>query len=418
LTTEVSRIAVLLPSLDGGGAERSMLTLVRAFLDRGRAVDLLLCKPKGPLMDEVPGGAHVIPLAPGNGLTARARLAALNPGDLGVLLRPVLLAKKNAPEIARIGALAQYLRSRRPGALLSALTYANLTAIWARQLSGVSVPLLVSERNAIATYCAAPHKARKWRFRYLPDLVARTYPRADAVVAVSQNVQRELSDRVGLRHPRLTTIYNPVVDDTLIQAAAEPLSHPWFVAGAPPVILGVGRFTEQKDFPTLLRAFAELRTTRPARLVLLGDGKLRGELGELAEQLGIGEDLWMPGFVHNPFPYMTGAAALALSSRYEGLPGVLIQAMACGCPVLSTDCPGGSAEILAGGEYGPLVAGGDSRALASALADVLDQPVAADLLKRRAGDFSVDRATDAYLALIDAVAGAPPAPPGKSRDPR
>ena len=403
--TRANRIAVLLPSLQGGGAERSMLNLVQAFLARGRAVDLVLHQAKGEYLAEVPKGATMIELDATGDLQSRwiAAMAAIR--DFFALLRPVLLAKKNAPEVARLRSLQRYMEKRRPDVVLSALTYANLVAVWAKQTSASGVPVVVSERNALATYCASPHKFRKWRFRYLPELVRRTYPGADAVVAVSSHVAHELTTVIGLPPQSVTTIYNPVVDDTLRASAAAALEHMWFAPGAVPVILGVGRLTEQKDFPTLLRAFASVRAKREVRLVILGEGRLRGDLEELASQLGIQADVDMPGFVENPFQYMARASVLVLPSLYEGLPGVLIQAMACGCPVVSTDCPGGSAEILADGEYGALVEVGDANGMANAVLVELDQPTASDTLQRRAEDFSVERAVSNYLNLLDSVVG-------------
>lgn len=398
-----SRIAVLLPSLEGGGAERSMLNLVQAFLARGREVDLVLCQAKGAYMDEIPQGATIIELPPSGSLRTRWVAAMTSPRDFFALLRPVLLASKIAPEIARIRSLHEYMEQRRPDVLLSALTYSNLVAIWASQRASIDVPVVVSERIALSTYCASPKNFRKWRWRYLPELVRRTYPGADAVVTVSQQVADDLITNVGLDPHSVAPIYNPVVDDALRASAQQPLEHPWFAAGAPPVILGVGRLTEQKDFATLMRAFAVLRATREARLVILGEGRLREDLAQLADELGIKADVEMPGFVANPFQYMARAAGLVLSSEYEGLPGVLIQAMACGCPVVSTDCPGGSAEILAHGEYGALVTVGDAHEMAQAMLAELDNPTARDSLLRRAEDFSVERATSNYLELLDAV---------------
>ncbi len=381
-----------------------MLTLVAAMLERGRRVDLLLCRAKGPLLEVIPEGVNVIELPASGGLASRALLTA----QVGLrALRPVVLAKKIAPEVTRVSALARYLDNHGPDALLSALTYANLTALWANQLAKHPVPVVVSERNALATACADPRRYRKWRFRYLPPLVRHTYPQSAAVVAVSEHVERELREDIGLQHPRLVTLHNPVVDENLRKQAAQPLDHPWFAPHQPPVVLAVGRLTQQKDLPTLLHAFALLRERRPARLMILGDGDLREELTALCERLHIAENVALPGFVMNPFPYMARAGVLALTSVYEGLPGVLIQAMACGCPVVSTDCRGGSREILVDGKYGPLVPVGDAPSLADALTAQLQQPTPSEQLRQRANDFGVTQATTRYLALLDEVAAAP-----------
>lgn len=399
--SQANRIAVLLPSLEGGGAERSMLNLAKAFLARGRAVDLVLCQAKGAYMTEIPPGANMIELEPTSGLQARCIAATTSIQHLPALLKPVLLAGKIAPEIARIRSLQQYMESSRPDVVLSALTYCNLVAVWAAQKSSFPVPVVVSERIALSTYCASPSNFRKWRWRYLPEVVRRTYPGANAVVTVSNQVEDDLTDVVGLDKQSVRTIYNPVVDDNLRANARKPLEHPWFRPDAPPVILGVGRLTEQKDFASLIRAFALVRADREARLVILGEGRLRENLEDLASQLGVREDVELPGFVENPFQYMARASVLVLSSEYEGLPGVLIQALACGCPVVSTNCPGGSAEILADGQYGALVNVGDTGAMAQAVLAELDQPTPREILLRRAEDFSVDLAASNYLALLD-----------------
>jgi glycosyltransferase involved in cell wall biosynthesis len=167
--------------------------------------------------------------------------------------------------------------------------------------------------------------------------------------------------------------------------------------GSPPVVLGAGRLEAQKDFPTLLKAFARVRAVREARLILLGEGKDRPLLEALAQDLRVAENVELPGFVENPFAYMARATVFVLSSTYEGLPGVLIQAMACGCPVVSTDCPSGPAEILAGGAYGPLAPVGDDRALAQAILAQLDAPVDRERLCARAALFSVEHAVERYL---------------------
>jgi len=401
--TRAARIAVLLPSLEGGGAERSMLNLIKGFLAQGRTVDLVLCQAKGALIRDIPEGANLVELEAVNGLRARWMAATGNIRDFFVLLRPILLTKKIAPELARITALQQYMQSARPDVVLSALTYANIALIWAKQMSGSSVSIIVSERIALSSYCAAPSNSRKWRWRYLPGVVRRTYPGADSVIAVSHHAADELITDIGLSRQSVKIIHNPVVDDTLRASAKVALDHPWFAPDSAPVILAVGRMTEQKDFPTLMRAFAQVRRYTPVRLVILGEGRLRADLWQLAEDLGIQEDVDMPGFVDNPFQYMARAKVLVLSSLYEGLPGVLIQALACGCPVVSTDCPGGSREILGDGDYGALVPVGEVEPMATAIRTEMAQPSNRDKLLRRAQDFSVDRAVNHYLDLLDSI---------------
>jgi glycosyltransferase involved in cell wall biosynthesis len=307
----------------------------------------------------------------------------------------------------------RYLRREQPAVLLAVKPHPNLEAVWARQLAGVPTRLVIGERDTLSQKIL--HKKRSWRWRYLPPLMQRVYLGADAIIAVSDGVADDLSLHTGIPRERITTVYNPVVTPELLCQSQARLDHPWFMPGSPPVVLGVGRLAVQKDFPTLLRTFARVRAKREARLMILGgkpDGKpdgghaalknagQRAELIVLASKLGIAADVALPGFVINPFAYMARARVFVLSSAWEGLPGVLIQALACGCPVVSTDCPNGPAEILAGGAYGPLVPVGDDAALAAAIESVLDVPPDPERLRQRAAAFSVERAMDGYLDVL------------------
>jgi glycosyltransferase involved in cell wall biosynthesis len=207
--------------------------------------------------------------------------------------------------------------------------------------------------------------------RVLLWLMRRAYPSADAVVAVSQGVADEVREQLGVPAERVHVISNPVVTPRVTEGAGEPLTHPWFAPDQPPVVLGVGRLAPQKGFDTLLRAFRIAREQRPCRLVILGEGDQRGALEALAGELGVAEDVALPGFVANPFPYMAQAGAFVLSSAWEGLPNVLIQAMALGTPAVATDCPSGPREILDGGRLGRLVAVGDAAAMAEGIVEAL-----------------------------------------------
>ena len=410
-TRQAQHIAVVLPSLEGGGAERSMLNLCRGFVAQGRRVDLVLCQAKGAYMGQVPPGLRVVELKGAGELPGRWLAARVDRKNFSAMLRPVLLAKKNAPEIARIRALQQYMDEHCPDIILSALTYANLATLWAKKISHCPAPVIVSERNVLSTLCNRPEKYRKWRWRYLPELVRVAYPAAAAVIAVSRHVEDELVDHIGLDRETIHTIHNPVVDDSLRESAREELQHQWFSKAEPPIILGVGRLAPQKDFATLIRAFAILRATREARLLILGEGSEREALQQLVNELGVQDDVELAGFVANPFPYMAGASVFVLSSEYEGLPGVLIQAMACGCPVINTDCPGGSADILENGRFGQLIQVRDHASMAAAIASQLDTPTPRELLLGRAEDFSVESAATSYLKLLDRTYQSTPGQP-------
>lgn len=360
------RIAIFLPSLRGGGAERVMVTLANAFAERGHVVDLVLASAEGPYLQDVSSAVRVVDLH-----TNRVIKAMLP--------------------------LARYLRRERPQALLSAMNHANVVAVLAHRLARVSCRLVVSERNTIGVEAA---RAQGAVAKAVYVLVPWAYRRADAIVAVSRESATDLERFARLPAGSVQAIYNPFDLDRIGRLATEPLDHPWFAPGQPPVVLAIGRLTEQKDFPTLIRAFAALRVRRPARLLILGEGELRGELESLVQSCGLtADEVQMPGFVSNPFAYLARCAVFVLPSRWEGLPGVLIEAMACGALVVSTDCPSGPREILENGRWGRLVPVGDVEALADAMVATLDEKAHPDV-KVRAADFGVERAAKAYMDVM------------------
>jgi len=361
------RIAIFIPSLRGGGAERAMVALANGFARRGYAVDLVLAAASGVFVKEVSTSVRVIDLGSGRMLASLFRLAV-------------------------------YLKRTSPDVLLSAMTHVNLTALWARRLARVNTRLVLSERSTL-TQALKGLEARPLAAWLIPRLVGLSYPAADAVVSVSSGVQLDLLRYVHLSPEQTQVVYNPVVDDGLTRRAQEAIDHPWFVPGAPPVILGVGRLTEAKNFPLLIRAFNRLRGGRECRLMILGEGPLRRTLESMVSASDYGADISMPGFVDNPLPFMRLASVFALSSSWEGLPGVLIQAMACGTAVVSTDCPSGPQEILEGGRWGRLVPVDDEAALSRALADCLDDSTPPDVTER-ARFFSEASSVDAYLDIL------------------
>jgi glycosyltransferase involved in cell wall biosynthesis len=389
-------VALFIRSLGGGGgAERMVVQLAGACAERGLRVDLVLGRREGHFLHAIPSGVRCVDL---RGRSALGVLpAVLRDPHTAAHFAPVLFSARPPWVLGCVPALTRYLRRERPEALFSALNYSNLVALWARRLADVPLRLVISERNTLSMQVAHDRRRRE---RALPSLVRRFYPWADVVAAVSSGVADDLARVAGLPRADIEVIYNPVVDASLAGQAEAELDCAWFAPSAPPVILGVGKLKPQKDFPTLLHAFARLRAERAARLLILGQGPERRRLLRLARSLGIAADVALPGFVRNPFRYMARASVFVLSSAWEGLPGVLIQAMACGCPVVSVDCPSGPAEILESGAHGPLVPVGDAPALARAIARVLDAPPAAAALRARAADFSAERCAARIVALL------------------
>ena len=238
---------------------------------------------------------------------------------------------------------------------------------------------------------------KSYRFR---RMFRELFSRAAHFVGVSQGASYSLAAAVGVPREKITTIYNPVVTPELRAKAAEQPDHPWLRDDDTPVVLAAGRLVPEKDYPTMIRAFARLAARRPCRLIILGEGSRRTEIEGLVKDLNLTDRISLPGWVANPFSFMARASLFVLSSIHEGLGNVLIEALACGCPCISTDCPFGPAEILNDGEFGSLVPVGDSAALAEEMDRMLELSPDRQRLQRRADDFSADRAVAAYETLL------------------
>jgi len=362
------RIAFFLPAVRGGGAQRVVVNLVEGITDRGYPVDLVLAEADGVFLRSLPPAVRMVDLG------ARRLLGSLRP-------------------------LAEYLRRERPRVLVSSMSHANLVALWAARLAGRVTPVVVTEHNTMSQ--ANQHENVVSRNLW-PILLRRFYPWASSVVAVSRGAADDFARTSGFPRGQVEVVYNPVITASVMALAREEPGHPWFGPGQPPVILGVGRLTRQKDFPTLIRAFAQLRSRRQARLIILGEGEDQAELERLIAELQLTQDVALPGF-QNAMAYMARSALFVLSSAWEGLPTVLIEALAAGTRVVSTDCPSGPREILQEGRLGALVPVGDPAALARAMEAALDQPggaVSAEALK----PYTMDAAVDHYLSVIEQAA--------------
>ena len=402
------RVAILIESLGGGGAERVTLFIAAGLLARGHEVDLLLRDLVCDYPDDVPAGARVFFL-PHRGETGGREVLGRYPSvprpmpagphpwrlrfprlALATVLRRnqwMLLASTSLPRWA--AATAAYLECERPDAVLANMTRAVAVAQMAERLA---------QAHHRARIVAVHHN--KFRSGREIRRARASYPYVTVAVGVSSGVSAELTGLSGCPRDRVHTVYNPVVSADLLRKTSEPAGHPWLDEPGPPVLLAIGRLRPQKDFPVLLVAFARLLEGRRARLILLGKGPLLLELRSLARELRITGHVDFPGFVANPYAFLARASLFVLSSRHEGLPTVLIEAMACGCPVVSTDCPSGPEEILEGGRWGELVPVNDPEALAAAMARGLDAPPRRDTLRERAGFFSIERAVDRYEELL------------------
>lgn len=356
-------LAFFAHDLRGGGAERAVVRLVNAMARRDVLIDLVLVKKEGAFLQE---------------LDARVRLVSL-PG------------RRTATSF--IG-LKRYLNEAKPAALISAMTHINISSVIARMLSKHKPKLILVEHNQFDRNFALKKGLVRLAYKAVPFL----YRQADVIAGVSEGVRESIADVIGVPPEHLSVLYNPVVTPELTEQSLEKPDHMWLENRDRPVILAVGRLSKSKNYPLLLDAFSLLVQNVAARLIILGEGELRDTLVAQANALGIIDRVDFAGFRQNPFSYMSSCNVFVMSSDWEGHPTVMLEAMACGAPIVSTDCRSGPSEILAGGKFGRLVPTGDARALASALEATIANPGRAEPRIARANEFNDNASVDAYLA--------------------
>jgi glycosyltransferase involved in cell wall biosynthesis len=358
-------LGLYLPSLDGGGAERVFVQLANRFAALGARVHLVLATARGPYLREVADTVRIVDL--------RAR---------GVL--------------HSLPALVKFLRTERPLVMLSALDHANLIAILACRIAGAATRCVISMRSVPSVVYREEKNAGR---HILPPLMRMGYKHADEIIANSRAVASDLIDHFRVPESKISLIYNPLDLASIERLSRQEIDSAWLGAGSSPLILGVGSLAVLKDFPTLIRAFALVRSKRACRLAILGEGPERAGLERLADDLKVRNDVRLPGFVDNPFAWMRAAKVVASSSLTEGCPNAIMQALACGSAVVSTNCVGGSSEILEDGRWGRLVPVRDPQALADAIEATLNLEQPADV-RRRAADFSIDEIARSYLRRL------------------
>ena len=366
-------IAFLLPDLEWSGLGRVAVNLAKEISSRGISVDLVVGSATGVFLKEIPPQIRIV--------------------DFERQIQPRL---QSALKI--LLPLRRYLQIEKPTALVCYLYTCNVVTLMAKMLVRSQVKLVLVEQ--IILYEKQEKKQQKLQERFLPILMRWLYPSADKVVACSQGLARDLEIYLGFNHGKIDVIYNPVIDEKLAEKANLFVEHPWFNKGEIPVVLGAGRLVRQKDFATLIRAFALVKKEQKVRLVILGEGQLKNQLLTLVGQLNLENDVVILDFVENPYAYMAKSAVFVLSSGWEGFGNVVAEALAAGAPVVSTNCPSGPAEILDNGKYGELVSVGDSQGMAEAILRVLSGKVRS-VDSAWLEQFTLKYSAQKYLELIN-----------------
>lgn len=357
------RISILLPDLAGGGAERLHVNLANKWINQGLKVEFALTTKQGGLLGSLDEKISVTDLR-----ASRARWLLVH--------------------------LTRYLRQARPDVVLAAMWPLTSISIVAWILAGRPGRLFVSDHSQLSISSVEETRTPRW---LIGNSIRYTYPLASGVIAVSQGVKHDMCDLGHIDPSTVQVIYNPTAIGVPMRRGSDVDRASLWGQGFSHHILSVGNLKMQKDHATLLQAFALLAQTTAAKLTILGEGLLRGELEGLVQELGLQGRVAMPGFALDTYPWYQTADLFVLSSRWEGFGNVIVEALECGIPIVSTDCPSGPSEILENGRFGRLVPIQDPVALADAMARSLSEFIDRDKLVRRAQDFSVDRISDQYL---------------------
>ena len=366
-------ITFFIPDLSVGGAERVTVNIVNGLARRGFNIELLVSRNRGPLRAELDDSIPVRELWP-----YRTSL-------LGVA--------------AHIPALTTYFRKKRPAIFIPQLEHPSIVSLVAAGISQTDCIVVPTQHSSFG-----PTIDETLKDGIVHTLVPHLYPRADGVIAVSSGVATSLVNNMALGPKDITVLHNPVEVEDIMPLSKEEAPHQWLADPDIEAIVFVGRLAAQKDLLTWIDVFHELHSKRPrTRGIIVGTGPKQGELQDYAREMGLEESISFPGFVKNQYAYMGHADAFLLTSHYEGLPTVLIEAMASGCPVVSTDCPSGPREILRDGELGPLAPIGDVQHLVQSLELVLSEPPSAEFLIERAMDFSPETVFERYERFLNSL---------------
>ncbi|MGP5157714.1 glycosyltransferase [Pseudoalteromonas prydzensis] len=360
-----NKIALYLPTLNGGGAEHFMVRLANGLASKGYNIDLILASAVGPNLERVSAQVNIIDLRAGRVLLSLPKLAT-------------------------------YIRKTKPLAIISTQNHASIVAILAGLVSKSNCKIFIRQATILNVTDKKTMRSRflKWLFLFLAK-------KADLVITTSEKMKNEFLEESNINNKKVIVIPNPVSINQISELSKKEVAHPWFLSKDLPIIIAVGRLEKVKGFDNLISAFASLRENYSAnvRLVILGEGKLRQNLEILAKELNVDAHIWMPGFVGNIYPYLARADVLALTSHHEGFPNVILEAMACGTNITAFNCPGGVSEILEEGKWGALIEPGNINKLSETIYSVINSTDKPNV-RERAKNYSPEVVLESYSKVL------------------
>ena len=420
---EKKHIAFVIDSMHGGGAENVCLTLARELLVKQYRVDLILLEFHGERLLDIPHDVNLFVLDRRFETRQSTENCSIPHKNIRRIKRPSgfkdcinstarylnslqysfsFCARPKLRHLFWTASLGEYMRMEQPTLIFPLLFHSITVCLLARRYSSCNVPLICSFRNTLGY---GRRRKEHMKIMYLKHLL----PDAEKIHAVSQGVANSIVNHIPEVQNKVATILNPIPHN-VTSLSKQLINHKWLSSeprnesnSFPKIILAAGRLTEQKNFLMLIRAFAEVRPQLDVRLILLGDGPQREKICELITSLNIEEAVSMPGWVDNPYSFMASADLFVMSSSWEGCPNVLLEALACGCSVVSTDCPSGPSEILEHGSWGRLVPINDQTALAEAIIATLEEDTNQDALRQRATQFSPEYIIEKFEILFREV---------------
>ena len=368
----IPKIALFIPNLEGGGAERATVVLANQLIKQGYSVDIILVRKSGPFVKKISKEVKLV-----------------------VLSDKIFFYCKPVYALSAFYGLYKYIKRNKPSHLISSLTGANITTLLIKKIFNINTKVIIVEHNTLLNI----NSKGKTYYYFMKWL----YPTSDKIITVSKGIFDDIHKKLGITDDKICVINNPHDIDKIREMGKSCINHEWFFDKNIPIILGIGRLCPQKDFSTLIKAAAIVRKKMRIRVIILGEGDELHNLKTLCNKLNIIDDVYFAGFVENPFAYLKQSSLYVLSSRWEGLPNSIIESLIVGTPVVATDCHSGPSEILQNGKYGKLVPVNDPTSLANAILEQIETFPDRKNLMKRAEIYSPENISRNYIELLESL---------------